>query len=308
MPCYRSGNWLDELSERIVSVMRDLGETFELILVNDASLDGATWPAIVRNSEKYPEIRGLDLMSNVGQFRATLAGFEHSVGRLIITLDDDFQHPPEEIPKLIDAARKSPEVDCIMGAYVSKKHTPFRNIGSRLVNRIFSYIYDKPKNIVSTSFRILRSDLVKAVLSHKSSKPMLGATLLESSKRVKNVTVNHDPRKYGKSGYSLRKLIGFTLDNVFAATNAPLRWISIFGLFSALASLVLQIRAVYLWYFDITSVQGFTTQIILISFFGGMTLFSVGLLGEYVLRIVTEVSGPQRYFVREDTFSRQLDD
>ena len=131
---------------------------------------------------------------------------------------------------------------------------------------------------------------------------MLGAALLESSKRVMNVQVNHDEREFGKSGYTLGKLIGFTLDNVFAATNAPLRWISLFGLISALGSILIQGTIIYRWYFEKITVAGFTTQVLLISFFGGMTLFAIGLLGEYILRIVTEVSGPPRYSIREATF------
>ncbi len=293
---------MDELVERTTSVMNNENVSYEIILVNDSSMDDETWPAILRNSRRFNEVRGIDLMSNVGQFRTTLAGFQYCRGSMIITLDDDLQHPPEEIPKLISAARDNPGVDCIMGSYASKRHSIFRNLGSSLVNSIFSFVYDKPKSIVSTSFRILRADLAKAVLNHKSSKPMLGATLLESSKRVMNIRVNHDERKFGKSGYTLRKLVGFTLDNVFAATNAPLRWISLFGLISALGSLLIQATIIYQWYFEKTTVPGFTTQVLLISFFGGMTLFAIGLLGEYILRIVTEVSGPPRYSIRESTF------
>ena len=302
IPCYNSGNWIGELVERTVSVMDQEDVSYEIILVNDSSMDSHTWPSIVDNSRKYEVVRGIDLMSNVGQFRATLAGFAYSRGSLVITMDDDLQHPPEEIPKLISASRSNPEIDCIMGSYKSKKHSLFRNMGSILVNKIFRFVYDKPKSISSTSFRILRADLVQAVLDHKSSKPMLGATLLESSKRVMNVPVNHQERKYGKSGYTLSNMVGFTLDNIFAATNAPLRWISIFGLIAALGSLVIQGTILYQWYFEKTTVPGFTTQVLLISFFGGMSLFSIGLLGEYILRIVTEVSGPPRYSVRELTF------
>ena len=305
IPCYMSGPWIDELVERLVSVMDNEEDSYEIILVNDSPMDGTTWMSIVRNSKKYDQVRGIDLMANSGQFRATMAGYEHSRGNLIITMDDDFQQPPEEIPKIISAAKENPEMDLIMGSFKRKNHSFFRNMGSKLVMKILSTLYGQPDSVVSTSFRILRADLAKAVLQHKTIKPMLPATLLQSSQRAMNIEVEHKKRTRGKSGYTLSKMIGFTLDNIFAATNAPLRGISIFGLLSALGSIIFQCVVLYQWYFDHTSVPGFTTQVILISFFGGMTLFSIGLLGEYVLRIVTEVSGPPRYFVRELTFDSE---
>jgi len=301
VPCYCSGDWLQELVERIRDVMNKKDDTFEIILVNDASPDSSTWSNILQLSEQFSELRGLNLIANVGQYRATLAGFEHARGQYIITMDDDLQHPPEEIPLLIEAMKEHAELDCIIGSFKSKKHSLFRNAGSRLINSLLNRFYDKPKGVKATAFRILRMELAQAVLAHRSHKPNLMAVLLQSSKRVMNIEVEHHSRQHGRSGYTLSSLIGFTFDNIFAVTNAPLRIVSIAGIMTSFVSVILMFYFFTLWISGSIEVLGFTTQVLLITFFGGMTLFSIGLLGEYVLRIVVETSGPPRYFVRDDT-------
>ena len=301
IPCYCSGEWLDELVSRIKTSIYDLDMEFEIILVNDASPDEITWPKIQELSESNTEVRGLNLMSNVGQYRATLAGFSKSKGSYIITLDDDLQHYPEDIPILIEKMLSNPDVDCVMGSYKVKMHSLFSNFGSSLVHMILSRFYDKPKGLKSTAFRILRSDLAQATLANRSNKPNLMAVLSQSSKRAINVEVRHDERPYGRSGYGFSDLVRFTLDNIFAVTNAPLRYVSVAGIMAAFASLLLIGYYLTMWYLNEISVPGFTTQVLLISFFGGMTLFSVGLLGEYVTRISVEVSGPPLFFIRDDT-------
>ena len=119
IPCYNSGKWLAELISRIDATMSPRGETFEILLVNDAS-PGNTWEVIQQLVKRYPFVVGLDLLFNTGQYRATICGLEYANGELIIIMDDDLQHLPEEIPVLINAIRQRPELDCVMGIYVLK--------------------------------------------------------------------------------------------------------------------------------------------------------------------------------------------
>ncbi len=112
IPCFCSGDWLDELISRIKKTINSLERRFEIILVNDASPDNITWPKIQELAHSNDMIRGINLMSNVGQYRATLSGFSISKGDYIITLDDDLQHYPEDIPLLIEAISDNPDVDC----------------------------------------------------------------------------------------------------------------------------------------------------------------------------------------------------
>ena len=298
IPCYRSAPWLGELVERIIATMRPTLLRFEVILVNDASPDD-TWNAIEQAVANHPCVRGFDMLFNVGQFRATMCGLEHAQGEFIMTMDDDLQHPPEEIPKLIDTLRARANVDCVIGAYEQKRHGPFRNLGSGLMARFNEAFYGKPRDLKTSSFRVMRRQVADAICAHRTSKPIINPLLLRSTRRIINVPVEHHPRPNGSSGYSIRRLMSIALDNLINATTLPLKVVSLFGVISAAGSVMLGIHYLIRYVSGGIGVPGFATQVLLITFFGGMTLLSVGLLGEYVIRIIYEVARPPRYCIRQ---------
>ena len=299
VPCFRSGAWLESLVDRVVDAMEPLGRAYEVILVNDASPDDVTWPTIRKLAATHSHVVGVDLMGNVGQFRALLCGMDSAAGQLVVTMDDDLQNPPEEIPTLIAAIDADAELQAVIGSYRQKRHSWFRNLGTRLVARIYRNAYGKPEGLQTTSFRILRRPLVDAVLAHQTVRPVIGALILQSTSRIANVEVEHHPRAEGGSGWRMGRLVGAAIDNTVNASTAPLRFVSLAGIVIAVISFVLAA-----WYFvrgllgDI-SVAGFPTTVVLIVFFGGSILAAIGLLGEYVIRIVSEVTGQPRYVVRE---------
>ena len=299
VPCYRSGAWLESLVERVIDTMATLDRPYELILVNDASPDDITWPAIRKLAASHPQVVGIDLMGNVGQFRALLCAMESARGDLVVTMDDDLQNPPEEVPKLIAAIEADEELQCVIGSYHQKRHSWFRNLGTRLVARIYRRAYNKPEGLQTTSFRVLRRSLVDAVLAHRTVKPVIGALILQSTSRISNVDVAHDPRAEGGSGWRVGRLVSATIDNIVHASTTPLRFISLSGIGIALLSFGLAAFYLMVGVFGNNPVAGFPTIVVLVIFFGGMILAAIGLLGEYVVRIVTEVTGPPRYVVRE---------
>ena len=299
VPCYKSERWLEELVSRIEKVMTSIDEPFELILINDASPDN-TWTEIQRLAQKFPFIHAFDMFTNVGQFRALLCGFEHAQGQLIITMDDDLQHPPEEIPKLISAIEAQPNLDCVMGIPREKKHSQIRNLGSRFMNWLNTLFFDKPITLRLSSFRIMRRELIRVVCTHPTSKPIVGPLILKSTKRLANTEVKHFLRPHGRSGYSLLKLIILTLDNIFYSSIFPLKFFSIVGLISSLASILIAAYFFISYLFGVITVPGFMTHVLLTCFFGGTSLFLIGLLGEYVIRILEEVNRPPRYTVRQE--------
>ena len=299
VPCYKSERWLEELVSRIERVMTSIGEPFELILINDASPDN-TWTEIQRLAKKFPFIHAFDMFTNVGQFRALLCGFEYAQGELIITMDDDLQHPPEEIPKLISAMEAQLNLDCIMGIPQEKKHSQIRNLGSRFMNWLNTLFFDKPIALRLSSFRIIRRELIPVICTHPTSKPIIGPLILKSTKRLANTEVKHHLRPHGRSGYRLLKLILLTLDNIFYNSTLPLKIFSVFGLLSSLASILIATYFFINYLLGAITVPGFMTHVLLICFFGGTSLFLIGLLGEYVIRILEEVNRPPRYIVRQE--------
>ncbi len=300
IPVYNSGAWMDELVSRIGVVMeREALGRFELILVNDCSPDVGTWSAIVRNAEKHPWVRGINLLYNVGQFKAMLCGMEQVRGAYVLNMDDDLQHPPEEIPKLIRAIETDQQLLCVMGRYETKQHSAFRNAGSRLVRSIMNRVYGKPVDIQTTSFRIMRKELSDSIVSFRTAKPQMGPIIVSLTRKIQNVEVLHTPRTQGRSGYSLWSLISNTFDSVINASTAPLRFFSAIGLLFAGFSVLLGIVFFLRWLGGGIGVAGYASQVLLITFFGGMTLAGIGILGEYIARIITEMTGPEPFCIKD---------
>jgi dolichol-phosphate mannosyltransferase/undecaprenyl-phosphate 4-deoxy-4-formamido-L-arabinose transferase len=298
IPCYRSGKWLDELVSRISAAMSASGSAFEILLVNDASPDD-TWQVICDLARRYTSVRGLDLQFNVGQYRATLCGLQHAQGRFLITMDDDLQHPPEELPRLISALAEHPEWDCVMGRYHTKRHGLLRNAGSRLMRSLNVWLYDAPRHITPSSFRIMTRQLAQALCQHETVRPILSPLIFRTTHRLGNVDIQHAPRSYGRSGYRLSRLLSILADSFLSATTLPLRLVSGLGLVAASGSVALGLYYLIRYFTHRTRVQGFTTQVLLIIFFGGLTLFAIGLVGEYLSRVIDEVRRPPRYVVRQ---------
>ncbi len=296
IPVYGSGAWLEELAERILAVMDQGGhDDCELILVNDRSPDADTWPAIERIAARRPRVRGIDLVYNVGQFRALLCGMAHARADLVLTMDDDFQHPPEELPKLIEALAARPDLLCVMGDYKVRGQGPLRRLGSALFSRILDRAYGKPAGVRTTSFRIMRRPLVDSILAFRTARPQLGPLIVSLTRQVANVPVEHQQRPAGRSNYNLFSLLSNTLDSVVYASTVPLRFLSTFGVLCAGAALLAGLGYFIRWATGGIGVAGWITQILLIIFFGGVTLLGLGVLGEYVARIIGEVTGPERY-------------
>jgi glycosyltransferase involved in cell wall biosynthesis len=300
VPCYCSGDWLEELCNRTSAALTDI--EYEIILVNDASPDnGNTWNEIKRLSQIDSRVKGIELQFNAGQFAALMCGFSSANGEYIVTLDDDLQHPPEEIPLLLTSILNQPEMDCIIGRYKVKSHRVIRKMGSKLVRILYEKISGKPRNLFMGSFRIMRKTVTETMLAHRTLRPIIGPLLLSSTSRLTNVDVEHHPRPYGKSGYRFSKLVSTTLDNIFDATTAPLRAFSIVGALTAMSSLLLGSYYLYNYFTRDTILAGFTSNILLITFFGGMTLLGLGLIGEYIDRIVREVRGAPRWHIKDTT-------
>ena len=308
IPCYNSAPWLPELIERITKIMNLRGVEYEVLLVNDCSPNPDTWRVITELSQKYHWVKGVDLQFNVGQFKALLAGLELSKGHFVITMDDDLQHPPEEIPKLIDEMDRHSEMDAIIGAYKTKQHNAMRNWGRLLVNKISERLYGKPKDFNSTAFRIMKRSLVQSLLEHKTMKPIMGALILKNTRRLKNVEVEHHPRIQGKSGYGITQLIGSTFDNVIDSSTAPLRFFGGTGIIISVFSILIAIFYFFRWSLGYSTSPGFTTLVLLITFFGGMILFGIGLIGEYLSRVVIEVARSPRYVIRETVGKEKNED
>lgn len=304
IPCYQSAGWLPDLVSEIAVALGDRLPESELILVDDASPDGETWKAVESIARTHAFVRGLRLQFNVGQYRALMAGLEASRGDWVVTMDDDFQTPPSELPKFFAAAIAHPEMDAIIARYTARQHSRFRNLGSRLFARVQERVYDRPSDLETTSYRILSRTLVDTLVASRSVDPVFPSIILTHTRRLMNIDVEHQARSHGGSGYSVGRLVGIVLAQVFDGSAIPLRAVSLLGLAVSAASVAFGVYSFVAWVRGTIQEPGFTTIVLLLTFLSGTILLSLGVMGEYVMRLVVQLSGTPRYVVRESTDER----
>lgn len=294
VPTYRNASSLGELLGRLRSALTGLD--YEVVVVNDASPDD-TWARLEALAPQHPELVAVDLLANRGQALATLCGVAHAGGDLVATMDDDLQHPPEELPRLLQALRDHPDWDAVVGTW-PRDHGLIRATGSWVFARLDRLAHGTPRGFRHTAFRVMRRPLVEALLSHGSRTPLFGPLLTQLSDRVHNVPVAHDPRQQGSSTISLRRAARSSVANFIHGTTLPLRLLSRLGLLCAGVALVLALVFFARWLAGSPTPPGWASVFMATIFFGGAALFGLGLLGEYVGLIVQEVRRPPRWSVR----------
>ena len=298
IPVFNAENSLNLLYSRIKKVFETVVEMpFELILVDDCSQDNS-YQVISELTKKDNRVTGIQLAKNHGQQKAVLCGIRYAKGDFIITMDDDLQHPPEEIPKLIGKMNRSENIDVVIGTYVIKQHGLIRKLGSKLMDISSNLIYKKPNKLKLTSFRIMRSFVADNLNKISIVSPTIGPLLLQTTSRITNVKIQHDKRRFGRSGYSFRKLSKIFLKNLLTNSDIPLKFIGDIGIVSFISSFIL----IFYYYFKYltcgSSIQGWTTLIILSLFFGGTILFSLGIIGHYLSNIMQETKKMPPFFIR----------
>jgi glycosyltransferase involved in cell wall biosynthesis len=306
IPTYRGRDTLFELLDRLRSVLASRGQRYEVIVVNDASPDD-TWELLESRAGHYPEVRAIDLLKNQGQLIATFCGMAHASGDLIATMDDDLQQPPEELPKLLDALAHDPSLDAVIGAW-PRDEGRWRNLGSRAHAALDRLANGTPRGLRLTSFRVIRRAVADVMLAHETRTPIIGPILWASTARIRNVSVEHRQRSVGRSGFRLRTGVVYALTNVLQGSTLPLRLLARFGILMSMLAAGLGLALFVRWLVADTSVPGWTSSFLAIVFFGGASLFGIGILGEYVHLIVREVRRPPRWGVRREIRGRAAAD
>ena len=186
VPVYNSEKSLEELCSRIHNVFNKLGYNYEIILVDDSSKDNS-WGVLQSLRKENKNIKIIQLMRNFGQHNALMCGFHHIKGHFVITMDDDLQNPPEEIPKLIDRINEG--YDAVIGALKVKQDTFLKKSASLFIRYLINKIFDKPKNIKLSSFRIITASLAEQIRAMKTPYPFIGGMILTITRNIANVSV-----------------------------------------------------------------------------------------------------------------------
>lgn len=296
IPVYNSQETLDELVQRLAQALPALSPEYEVLLVNDGSPDGS-WEAISQLAGHYPWLRGINLMRNYGQHNATLCGIRAAGGTVIVTLDDDLQHPPEEIHKLL--AKLSEGYDVVYGTPEKLPHSWWRNAFSVFTKRSLAYVMGMPNIRDISAFRAFRSQLKQAFDKFENPNVIVDVLLSWGTTRFTTVKVNEAPRQVGHSNYNFFKLVQYALVIITAYSTAPLRFTSMVGFLFTFFGLAIFIYVLAV-YFLLGSIPGFPFLASIISLFSGMQLFALGIIGEYLARVFDRSIDRPAYVVRVD--------
>jgi len=296
IPVYQSEATLRALTIRLLPVLRGIADNFEVIFVDDGSRD-RSWQILKELQGENPDsVVAVRLMRNFGQHNAVMAGFHRARGNLVVTLDDDLQHPPEEITKLLTSLEQN-DLDLVYGNYNRKQHASWRNFGSRLTVWFFQSIFKV--HVTPTSFRAMRRDLVESILPYDRNFTIIDGLLAWSTQRIGEVEVEHHPRASGSSGYSIRKLLLQLMNVVTNFSLAPLQLVSVFGIVSSLAGLMLALYYIYRYFSNAVGVPGYASLIVTVLVTSGLQLLSLGIIGEYLGRVLLNINKKPQFIERK---------
>jgi glycosyltransferase involved in cell wall biosynthesis len=295
VPVYRSELILPELVQRLEDVLRKASSRYELLLVNDCSPDGS-WEVICRLAQQQDWIRPINLMRNCGQHNALLCGIRAAKNDVIITMDDDLQHPPEEIPKLL--AILSQGYDVVYGRPDHEEHGFLRDLASLITKLTMQTVMGAGIARQVSAFRAFRTQVASAFAHYEGSFVSIDMLLTWGTDRFAATRVRHEQRKQGSSGYTFRKLITHAMNMMTGFTTLPLQLASLIGFGLTLFGLGV-LGWVLLRYFTYGDpVPGFPFLASIVAVFSGAQLFALGIIGEYVARIHFRTMQKPPYVVR----------
>ena len=295
IPVYRSARTLPLLVSRLLAVLDDLGGESEIVFVDDGSGDDS-WQVLCQLQARHPgRIVAVQLMRNYGQHNALMCGFRHARGRWIVTMDDDLQNPPEEIPKLL-AAIEEQDLDLVYGCCDVRRQRRWRNVGSWLVNRFARLVF--ASNVDIGPFRIIRRQLLQSIFSYNLNFTFVDGLLAWNTQRIGQVKVEHHPRASGRSGYSLGRLLVLAINLFTNFSLLPLQLVSVLGLLVAICGFAAGGFYLVQYLLANIGVPGYASVIVAVLVLGGTQLLALGMIGEYLGRLHLNVNRKPQYSER----------
>jgi undecaprenyl-phosphate 4-deoxy-4-formamido-L-arabinose transferase len=295
VPVFNSESNCAELVSRLGKVLDVSTRRFEVLLVNDGSHD-RSWAQISEVAQEYPWVRGVNLMRNYGQHNALLCGIRVARFDVIVTLDDDLQNPPEEIPRLLDAL--SDEYDVVYGTPQRERHGLWRDVASRVTKLALQNAMGIEIAGSVSAFRAFRTQLRDAFTDYHNSFVSIDVLLTWGTSRFTAVPVRHDPRTRGKSQYTFRKLLTHALNMLTGFSTLPLQLASLMGFVLTLFGAGILVYVLIRYFLDGDAVRGFPFLASVIAIFSGAQLFALGIIGEYLARMHFRMMARPTYVVR----------
>lgn len=298
IPVYNGAETISALLARLELVLVHVAEKYEAVLINDGSRDNS-WEIIAQLARQYPWVRGFDLIRNYGQHNALLAGIRAARYEVIVTMDDDLQNPPEEIPALL--AKLEEGYDVVYGIPKKVRQNIWRTLTSYVIRLVLRKMMGSEVAGKVSPFRAFRTSIRGAFANYASTSVFVDVLLTWGAARFAVVPVRQDTRQAGTSTYTFGKLLRLATNMLTGFSILPLRVASMIGFFFTFFGGGLLVYVIGRYVINGGSIPGFPFLASVITIFSGATLFSIGIIGEYLARIYTNSMGHPPYVVREES-------
>ncbi|QYR52730.1 glycosyltransferase family 2 protein [Lysobacter soyae] len=297
IPVYRSESILPELVKQLErELAKNYGDSFEVVMVNDCSPD-KSWHVLKGLARDRPWLKAINLRKNAGQHNAVLCGMRNTRGQVVVTMDDDLQHSPSDIQVLVESLAKG--YDVCYGSFKARKHVLWKRLGSRFNDSVAAILLGKPKNLYLSPFKAMVGGVRNELVRFVGPNVYLDGLILQSTDRITSALIDHHERADGQSGYSLRKSISLWLKMATGFSVAPLRMASLTGLAFSVIGLVGALAFV-IQRFTINAMPiGWSSLMVSSMILGGIQLMSVGIIGEYLGRVLLHVNGRPQAVIGE---------
>lgn len=299
IPVYGSALVLPELLSQIMNELDKLvsvRESYEIIFVCDRSPDNS-WQVIQALSKTYLQVFGILLRMNAGQHNALMAGFARARGEVIVTMDDDLQHSPADIPKLLNEIEQG--YDVAYGRFKNRNHALWKIAGSHVNNIVAGYLMQKPRDLYLSPFRAMKSVIRDDILRYVGPYVYVDGLIISVTRNIASVDVDHYERYAGDSSYGLRKSLSLWLKMATNFSIVPLRLTSLLGLiFSGLGFCLAVLLVIQKFTLNVMPI-GWSSLIVTILIVGGVQLLALGMIGEYLGRVLLTINSKPQYVIAE---------
>jgi len=297
IPCYNSSHTIRDVVELTAQTMREIDRTpFEFVLVDDHSPDdGATAAELRALADDYSYVTAIELAQNSGQHNAIMAALNYAQGDVIISMDDDMQTHPSQIHILLAELDKGHDI--VYGYYPEKKHSGFRNLGSRFNSWSVRVLIGKPKDMKTSSFWVIKKFVRDYVIQYKAPYAYMQGLFLRTTQNISSVPIEHHERVYGTSNYTLAKLIHLW-SNIVGFSVVPLRIARHIGFVLSAGGLIGALWVLIAKLLHPNMQLGYASTMVAIFFFAGVILLFLGLIGEYVGRMFLCMGNAPQFVVK----------
>ncbi len=295
VPVYNGAGTVPKLVEALDRELRPQND-LELILVNDGSARDNSDAVCEKFALDHDWIVYIELAKNFGEHNAVMAGLNHATGDCVVIMDDDLQNPPNEVVRLADELDKGHDV--VFSCYKKKQHRFDRNWGSAFNDWVASYVLGKPRNLYLSSFKAIRISVVKQIIKYDGPFPYIDGLILRNTSALGQLEVEHRARELGRSNYTLSKLVGLWMNMFTNFSILPLRFASLLGLGLAVLSGLAAIFVVIERLINPELPTGWASVIVTILFVSSVQLLAIGLMGEYLGRVLLKLNQIPQFAIR----------